>query len=185
MPEQLAADQEQAVIVLAIDPGYEQSAFVFYDAARRRLHAFGIIPNAEMRRVLLAGETWIDQVGPITAASCAIEKIAMGGMVAGQETFDTAMWVGRFVECWQSRPSRSDVYLVKRIDEKMHLCHDSRAKDANIRTALLDKFGPGKERAIGTKKAPGPLYGVTSHVWSALAVAITFAEGGCRERRAA
>jgi hypothetical protein len=41
-----------------------------------------------------------------------------------------------------------------------------RAKDANIRQALIDKLG-----AVGTKKAPGPLYGISGHLWAALAVA--------------
>jgi len=61
----------------------------------------------------------------------------------------------------------------------MHLCKNNRAKDANIRQALLDRFpatGGGKAPQIGTKKQPGPLYGVTSHLWSALAVAVTWAD---------
>jgi hypothetical protein len=58
--------------------------------------------------------------------------------------------------------------LVFRKDVKMHLCNSMRAKDANIRTALIDKLG-----APGTKKMQGPTYGVTSHAWAALAVAVT------------
>jgi len=46
-----------------------------------------------------------------------------------------------------------------------------KAKDANIRQALIDKLGP-----VGTKKSPGPLWGVKSHIWSALAVAVTALE---------
>jgi hypothetical protein len=61
--------------------------------------------------------------------------------------------------------------LVFRRDVKLHLCGSARAKDPNIRQALLDRFGP-----VGTKKAPGPLYGVKSHIWSALAVAVTASE---------
>src|SRR3990167_6090451 len=57
-----------------------------------------------------------------------------------------------------------------------HLCHDSRAKDGNIRAALIDRFGPGKDRAIGRKATPGPLFGVSSDVWSALAIAVTFTD---------
>ncbi len=36
---------------------------------------------------------------------------------------------------------------------KLELCADSRAKDANIRQALLDRFGGST--AIGRKAAPG------------------------------
>jgi len=49
-----------------------------------------------------------------------------------------------------------------------------RAKDANIRQALIDRYGPGKDKAIGQKKTPGPLYGFKSHEWAALAVAVTW-----------
>jgi hypothetical protein len=38
---------------------------------------------------------------------------------------------------------------------------------------LLDRFGPGREVAVGTKRAPGPLYGIKGDEWSALAVALT------------
>jgi len=56
---------------------------------------------------------------------------------------------------------------------KLALCGDSRAKDANIRQALIDRFGGSA--AIGRKTAPGPLYGISRDVWSALAIAVTFA----------
>lgn len=55
---------------------------------------------------------------------------------------------------------------------KLHLCSDMRAKDSNIWQALLDRFG-GKSAAVGLKKTPGPLYGITSHARAALALAIT------------
>jgi hypothetical protein len=57
---------------------------------------------------------------------------------------------------------------------KLHLCKSTKANDASIRQALIDRYGPGKERAIGTKKAPGPLYGVKADVWAALALAVTW-----------
>jgi hypothetical protein len=60
-----------------------------------------------------------------------------------------------------------DVSLVFRRDVKLHLCDSPRAKDGNVRQALLDRLGPQ-----GTKKAPGPTYGVKSHEWAALAVAV-------------
>jgi hypothetical protein len=61
---------------------------------------------------------------------------------------------------------------VFRRDVKLSLCGSARAKDGNIRTALIDLHG-GKEAAIGRKKTPGPLWGVHADVWAALALAIT------------
>ena len=47
-----------------------------------------------------------------------------------------------------------------------------RAKDSNIRQALLDLYGGDKRKAIGIKAEPGPLYGIKSHMWAALGVAV-------------
>ena len=58
---------------------------------------------------------------------------------------------------------------VLRRDVKLHVCQSPRAKDANVRQALLDRFGPP-----GTKKAPGTTYGITKDTWQALAVAVTW-----------
>ena len=57
----------------------------------------------------------------------------------------------------------------------MRLCNSMRAKDANVRQAILDRFG-GKAAAIGRKRQPGPLYGIAGDLWAALAVGITWWE---------
>jgi hypothetical protein len=93
--------------------------------------------------------------------------IASYGMAVGREVFETCVWIGRFIQARQ--PMQHE--LIYRRDVKIHLCGSPRAKDANIRQSLLDKFGE-----VGTKKNPGPLFGVKSHVWSALAVAVTALE---------
>jgi hypothetical protein len=54
-----------------------------------------------------------------------------------------------------------------------HLCEFVRANDANIRAALIDRFGPGKDKAVGRKATPGPLFGLKGDEWSALAIALT------------
>ena len=102
----------------------------------------------------------------------AVEMIASYGMAVGASVFETCTWIGRFEEAWAARRCESEMHRVKRHEVKMAVCHDSRAKDANIRQALLDRWG-GKEQAVGTKKRPGPLYGVKKDIWAALAVAVT------------
>lgn len=104
----------------------------------------------------------------------AIEMIASYGMAVGREVFETCVLIGRMVEAWSARGGR--VQLVYRKDVKLFHCETSRANDANIRAALLDRYGPGRDQAVGTKRAPGPLYGIKGDEWSALAVALT-AEG--------
>lgn len=95
----------------------------------------------------------------------AIEMVASYGMPVGEDVFETVVWIGRFMQV-SGCPEK--VERIKRHEVKMHLCHNARAKDANIRQALIDKLGPQ-----GTKKNPGPTYGVKSHAWAALAVAVT------------
>ncbi len=154
--------------ILAIDPGHEQSAYVLFDADEQALRQFGKIPNAEMFNVMAQAARTID------TETLVIEQIASFGMTVGAEVFETVFWSGRFAQAWMVEGGTWD--RLKRLQVKMHLCHDSRAKDANIRQALIDRFGPGKDAAIGNKKSPGPLYGVSNDVWSALAVAVTWAD---------
>jgi hypothetical protein len=54
-----------------------------------------------------------------------------------------------------------------------------------VRQALIDKFGPGKELAIGKKASQGPLYGLTGDFWAALGVAVTASETEAIERQPA
>ena len=58
---------------------------------------------------------------------------------------------------------------------KLAICGDSRAKDPNIRQALIDRYG-GKEQAIGTKHLPGPLHAIVRDVWAALALGVAWLE---------
>jgi hypothetical protein len=147
--------------VLAIDPGPTESAYVWWDG--QRVVDANILPNEGLRSMLRA-------MSLPFAMQCAIEMIACYGMPVGKETFDTTRWVGRFEECWLRR-SESPALLVYRADIKLHHCRSHRAKDANVRQALIDKYG-----VPGTKKQRGVTYGIKSHLWSALAVATYLTE---------
>lgn len=138
--------------LLAIDPGTEQSAIIEWTG--EQILRKGIVPN--------------DEVLPLLATSGApvvIEMIASYGMPVGRETFETVLWIGRFIQ--EAGRSGRPVRTVYRKDIKLHLCHSMRAKDGNVRQALIDRLG-----APGTKKAPGTTYGIASHLWAALAVAV-------------
>jgi len=89
--------------------------------------------------------------------------IASYGMSVGKEVFETCYMIGRLMEVLRLSSSIRRVY---RQDVKLALCGSVRAKDSNIRQSLIDRLGPP-----GTKKAPGPTYGVSGHAWAALAVA--------------
>lgn len=147
--------------IFAIDPGTIESAFVRLDPEAMRLLEHGRVGNSDLLTKLRLGRPWRDVV--------AIEMIASYGMAVGREVFETCVWIGRFEEA-----VRGPVRRIYRREVKLHLCGSVRAKDPNVRTALLDRWG-GKEQAVGTKARPGPLRGVTRDCWAALGVALTCA----------
>lgn len=152
-------------MILAIDPGSEQSAWcVLQDDIPSR---WKTMANADMLSEIryLGGSS----VLPLLC----IEMIASYGMAVGKEVFETCLWIGRFMEAWENRGGK--VRLVYRREVKLYLCETAKANDANIRAALIDRYGPGKEKAIGKKASPGPLFGLKGDEWSALAVAVTAA----------
>lgn len=145
-------------MIVAIDPGSEQSAWVHY--------ADGMPARAEID----ANEVLLQRLRDGMAGILVIEGIASYGMPVGREVFDTCIWIGRFME------AAGGAELVYRKEVKMALCGSMKAKDSNIRQALIDRYGPGKDKAIGKKASPGPLYGISKDMWSALALAVTYDE---------
>ena len=143
--------------MIAIDPGTYESAYVELDGVR--VLDAQIQPNEQVIEYLRDKGT-----GELLA----IEKVMSYGMAVGASVFRTVFWSGRFVEAYDG-PFQE----VPRLAVKLFLCKDSKAKDANIRQALIDMYGPTKQQAIGTKREPGPLHGFKSHLWAALAVGIT------------
>jgi len=103
-----------------------------------------------------------------------IEWIQSQGMAVGKTTFETCLWVGRFVE--EATHRNIPVRCVPRGAIKMHHCGSMRAKDGNISQSLRDKYGEK-----GTKADPGFFFGVASHAWQACAVAAYVAEGADHE----
>ena len=154
--------------VIAIDPGNKDSAFVVLE------NGVPVDIGLHDNEFVLALLDYLKLVWP--DATLVIEMIACYGMPVGSEVFDTCVWIGRFTERWTSEVPPAVVEYVFRKDVKMNLCQNMRAKDANIRQALIDRFG-GKEAGVGNKKDPGPLHGVKKDIWSALAVGLTYIDG--------
>ena len=161
--------------VHAVDPGYEVSALVVFDG--RAVIEHGMFANRDLLHRFSARDRSDDHV-------LVIEQIASFGMPVGEEVFETVFWSGRFAQAWVAYRAAMPVDRVKRHTVKMHLCGHPRAKDGNIRQALLDRFGPGKDLAIGRKAAPGPLYGLAGDEWAALAVAVTWWDQQQQQRKA-
>lgn len=158
---------EDDVCVFAIDPGNEQSGFLVIRDGK--IDHGGKEPNPsvmeQLNRFLMETK----------APNVVIERIESLGMAVGDSVFRTCEWVGRFTQVasvWSA-----PVDYVYRRDEKLCLCGDSRAKDANIRQALIDRYATFDMRTgRGTKKNPDVLYGFRADMWSALAVYTTWRE---------
>lgn len=100
----------------------------------------------------------------------AVEMIEAMGMAVGREVFETCVNIGRIEE--QAARAGHVAERITRRSVKLLLCGSMRAKDPNVRQAILDRYGATKAEAIGTKRAPGPLYGVSGDVWAAIGVGL-------------
>ena len=152
--------------VLAIDPGNRQSAWCMIDGETLKPLSFG----KEENQVVLTS------VQQRSYDSIVIERVASYGMAVGRDVFETCEWVGRFTQAARVPPD-----YVYRQEEKLHICADSRAKDTNIRRALIDRFAQHDlKNGKGTKKNPDWFYGFSADVWQAYAVAVTYVETRCK-----
>lgn len=162
--------------LVAVDPGNEKSAYVVMEG--KSILDFGHVENADLVNRLRRNMP--------DAKLLAIEMVASYGMPVGETTFETVLWIGRFIQVWDG--DHVKVYRKRRGECEsvgMHLCKSTRAKDANIRQAIIDRYEPsggGKVPQVGTKKQPGPLFGVSTHIWAAIGVGITAMETRFDER---
>lgn len=140
--------------IFALDPGTSQTGWVLL--CDGEVEDSGVHPNHDVLSWVYAGQR---------ADVLAIEMMKARGMPTSNDEFKTLVWIGRFQQAWRAPDA---VRLVYRQDVKLHVCGSMKAKDPNIRAALIDLIGPQ-----GTKKNQGPTYGVSSHAWAALGVAVT------------
>jgi hypothetical protein len=103
----------------------------------------------------------------------AVEMVASYGMAVGKDVFETCVWIGRFV---QSIHTQKHTFIYRK-DEKLCLCGSLKAKDGNIRQALIDRYATFDFKSgKGVKKNPDTFYGVSKDAWQAIAVGVTYYE---------
>lgn len=192
--------------IIAIDPGTTQSGWVHFDTATGDVLDSGVMKNLDLLGAI--EQFWY-------CDALVYEQIAAQGMAVGFETFETVHWMGAFCHAFNRarhfeayNPIASEyVHPVKRHEVKIALCGSAKAKDANIRQAIIDLYGGSEalKRPATCKAckgggsvvkrgklvepicaacagkgtlAGGRLGGVSSHAWSALAVALTWQKRG-------
>lgn len=147
-------------MILSIDPGNVESAYCIIEKKTYKPIEFGKIENNDLLR----------QISLFKNVECiVVEKVASYGMAVGQTVFDTCEWYGRFIQKYCDTHTNFSINYVYRRDVKVNLCNSVKAKDSNIRQALIDRFGQ-----VGTKNNPGWFYNFKADIWSAYAVGITY-----------
>jgi hypothetical protein len=152
--------------ILALDPGNTQTGYAVIEMPEFRLVEFGKIDNDVMLDRIIGSD-----LPPVDTV--AIEMVASYGMAVGREVFETCVWIGRFHQA----AGHPNTHYVYRKEEKEVLCGSLRAKDANIRQALIDRYARHDlKNGKGTKANPDVFYGVSKDVWAAIAVGVTYYE---------
>ena len=152
-------------IVLALDPGNVYTAYVLLNEKCEIIDAKKIL-NHELLKVI------IDYSNSDTYF--VYEMIKSQGMAVGQTVFDTCTWIGRFIQLAIECKYKL-IYPIYRFEEKQWICNSARAKDTNIKMALITRFAKhdfltGK----GKKDNKDFFYNIKADMWMAFAVAITF-----------
>ena len=147
--------------IIAIDAGNVESAYCVIDSETYKPLEFAKISNEDL---IIQLESIIDKYDVCVTV---LEMIASYGMPVGASVFDTCVWIGRFYE--RSIRKVATVEYIYRKEEKMNLCNSMKAKDSNIRQALIDRFGE-----VGTKNNKGFFYGFKKDIWAAFAVGVTY-----------
>lgn len=143
--------------ILAIDVGTTDTGYCLIDYDNYKPIKFGKISNEELLNVVKKEDYNI----------LVYEEFQSYGMPIGISTITSITWNGRYIQ--SALDKNIPVYPIYRKEEKMNLCYSMKAKDSNIRQALIDRFGE-----VGTKSNKGFFYGFKKDIWSAYAVGVTW-----------
>lgn len=164
-------------MIAAVDPGEKESGYVLLSDDLRVLQAT-TWPNAQLLKEIAAVRA------SLARASLAIElsrpflmqRAGQKGAFFPSQLLHQAAWAGIFAASGELE----DVSFYDRRAVKLQLLGRTNGGDAEIRQALIARYGGTRADAIGVKAKQGPLYGVTGDAWAALALAITHAEAPTR-----
>ncbi len=138
---------------LAIDPGTKKSAWVVIDELLRPV-AWAWEENERVASRMYGGDRdpyyWamvgLSMAWKDVPVDLVIEDVTNMGMAVGKDVFETVRWSGRF-------DYRQTARFISRPEVKLHICGSPRAKDPNVKQAIIDRYG-GQEVAIGGVKCP-------------------------------
>lgn len=109
-------------------------------------------------------------------AAVACERVAPGR--SGWSMTQTTEYVGRVIQLHhqetRNHPKALPLYLLTRREVLLALRVKAvgAQRDSMVRHTLIELHGGDRKTAIGTKYNKGPLHGMASHCWAALAVGV-------------
>lgn len=145
--------------VLALDPGPVRTGWALFDGSR-------VLQSGDDSNDTVLMACYSQACG--SADVLAIEEPEGMGQIASTALLRAAWQGGIFEARWPG-------LRVLRVTRRRVLSRllqgpkpAGKSNDSRVRAALIDLLGPA-----GTKRAPGPTYGVAGDAWAALAVAVT------------
>lgn len=138
-------------LVIGIDPGTTQSAYVAWDG--HFIQELGTAPNPTVAKYLRN----------IDRRACVVfESVQSYGKVIGFDVLQTVFWTGRLFQVARDTVGPQQVSRLPRRAVKKHLRLPSSARDKDVRAALIRQFDPELWHNLAT------------HQWSAFALAVTW-----------
>lgn len=170
-------DEITRMSILAIDPGPRKSAYVKLAWGRCSLYVIesrDAMPNEELLALI---SRYVNKCPPVFV----IEIMTYYGkdQTVGSDITRACIWIGRFEQAYYVLSGEQSFHELTKPQINRQICGHSYAKKPEVHAALIDRFEPtggGAKPRKGTKKQPGPLFGVKGHAWDALAVAVAWAE---------
>ena len=159
--------------ILALDPGTVESGWVLWDLAEMRVIRSGVDDNDFVEDRLCF------QFGGAEWDACVIERPAPMGQVLGRDLLETIWTAARFTCAAEAIAAFGDVTIqhIERMEVKRQLLGRTTGNDtqvnAAVRAYVANHHHITEKEVKGTKKAPGPCFGIKSHAWAALAVCLT------------
>jgi hypothetical protein len=144
-------------LVIGIDPGTKQSAYVEWDGE--------FVLNAE----ITSNVQVLKYLRSIDKQTCVVfESMEPYGIVVGRDVLETCVWIGRMFQRARDMVGPQQVSRLPRRAVKKHL-RIGKGGDKAVRAALIQR--------LGGERHPEDWYGnLKTHQWSALAIAVTWWE---------
>jgi hypothetical protein len=147
--------------IIAIDPGPELCGLVLYGNGRVLMS----------HKAITVGDALAFLNDWRKPPHVALERVQSYG-IAGGDLLRTAEVMGELRRRALDNGMTVSLHYRREVLQALDVTGKG-GRDTLVRHRLIEMHGGTKALAIGKKADPGPLYGVTSHAWAALAVAKT------------